>query len=203
MRHALLLAALATVVAACDGPSTAPVASPSLAAANGNGNVNGNKLQCFSGGGGSCTLTREGVATLDNPAGGFSGVYIANTNLDGKRLGDVNQLGFSYTGVPGAGAPRISLPIDMDGDGAWDAFAFIAAYYCNDGAGNVDVMADATCTIYVGSDPTPYENWAALVAAHPDWRIADDALAFVIADEPGTWTVRDVRLGRGPARAAH
>jgi hypothetical protein len=37
------------------------------------------------------------------------------------------------------------------------------------------------------------------VAAHPDWRVGPN-LPFVIADEPGTWTVSDVQLGKGPAK---
>jgi hypothetical protein len=201
-------AAAVLLLAACSDPSTAPSAasSPSLAAA---ANANGNKLQCFSGTtdggsyGGTCSVTKDGVATLNNmdgdPDGSYSGVYLQNSNLDGKRLSDVNQLGFSYTGVAGAGAPRISLPIDTDANGTTDFYAFIAALYCNDGAGNVDAINDATCTIYAGSES--FANWAAMLAAHPDWRVGE-SLPFIIADEPGHWTVSNVRLGKGPAGGA-
>ncbi|MEO5575973.1 MAG: hypothetical protein ABIR67_11065 [Gaiellaceae bacterium] len=89
--------------------------------------TNGNKLQCFQGTddgfGGTCVLTESG-ATIDtrdgdaNPNNAYAGVYIANSNLDGKLLSEVNKLAFSYTGAGTAGgSPRISVPIDEDGDG--------------------------------------------------------------------------------------
>jgi hypothetical protein len=165
----------------------------------------GNKLTCFDGKsegtiyGGKCTVNKYGVATLNNsggdPDGEYSGVYLQNSNLEGKAIRTVNQLGFSYTGIATAGSPRISLGIDTDRDGNWNHFAFISAFYCNDGAGNVDVMKDPTCTIYSGSDV--YANWAAMVAAHPEYRVG--YTPFVIADDPGTWTVFNVKLGKGPA----
>lgn len=173
------------------------------------GNANGNKVQCFSGTtdgapyGGTCTLASDGSAVLTNHVLGldYAGLYLQNTNLDGKLLANVNQLGFAYSGTPGAGAPRISLPVDTNGNGSTELWLYVAAFYCNDGAGAVDALADATCTLWL-SDGTSYANWAALVAAHPAWRVADDNLSFVIADEPGSWTVSNVRLGRGPARGA-
>ena len=47
-----------------------------------------------------------------------------------------------------------------------------------------------------------FTNWAALVAAHPTWKVATDALPFVIAErtpseEPAFWTVSNVTLGKG------
>jgi hypothetical protein len=114
----------------------------------------------------------------------------------GQLLSDVKTLSFNYTGdAPGAGAPRFSVPIDTDGDGDTDQYAFISAYYCNDGAGQVDAINDPTCTIWLGG-VVPYANWAALAAAYPAGRIATDAYVFVIADEPGTWTVNQVRFGK-------
>jgi hypothetical protein len=172
------------------------------------GSENGNTLSCFSGtqdGGanGTCTLTADG-AVLDNvdgdtnPFNNYSGVYLQNSNLDGKALGSVNKLSFRYTGDPTAGSPRFSLPIDT-GSGTTAFYAFVSAFYCNDGNGLVDALNDATCTIQAGSESFP--NWAAMLAAHPDWRVGPD-LPFVIADDPGTWTVSDVQLGKGPAKGS-
>jgi hypothetical protein len=165
----------------------------------------GNKLTCFDGPsegtiyGGHCTVTKYGVATLNNNGGDtdgeYSGVYIQNSNLVGKAIGTVNQLGFGYAGTATAGSPRISLGIDKNGDSEYDVFAFISAFYCNNGAGNVDVIRDPTCTIFVGSDV--YANWAAMVAAHPEYRVG--YTPFVIADDPGMWTVFNVKLGKGSA----
>lgn len=147
--------------------------------------------------GGVCTLTSNG-AILDNSvpvgSGDYSGVYYATSSLSGETLGQVTQLSFNYTGTPTVSSPRISLPIDTNGDGTTDFYAFIAAYYCNDGAGLVDPIHDTTCTIfYTGGPVSGDPNWAAFVAAHPTWQVGE--IPFVIAEDPGLWTVSNVHLG--------
>jgi hypothetical protein len=148
--------------------------------------------------GGVCTRTSNG-AILDNSvpvgSGDYSGVYYQTSSLSGMTLGQVTQLGFNYTGVATAGSPRISLPIDKDGNGTTDTYAFIGAFYCNNGAGLVDAINDSTCQIFVGSESFP--NWAAFVIAHPTWQVG--AIPFVIADDPGLWTVSNVHLGEAAA----
>jgi hypothetical protein len=151
--------------------------------------------------GGVCTRTANG-AILDNSvpvgSGDYSGVYYATSSLNGMLLGDVTQLSFNYTGVPTAGSPRISLPIDVTGDGTTDFYAFIGASACNDGAGLVDPIHDATCTIfYTGGPVSGDPSWAAFVAAHPTWHVG--AIPFVIADDAGLWTVSNVHLGEAAA----
>jgi len=151
--------------------------------------------------GGVCTRTSNG-AILDNSvpvgSGDYSGVYYQTSSLSGKTLGQVTQLSFNYTGVATAGSPRISLPIDVTGDGTTDFYAFIGAFYCNDGAGLVDPIHDSTCTIfYTGGPDSGYPNWAAFVAAHPTWHVG--AIPFVIADDAGFWTVSNVHLGEAAA----
>ena len=151
--------------------------------------------------GGVCTRTANG-AILDNSlsvgSGDYSGVYYKHSSLSGKLLGDVTQLSFNYTGVATAGSPRISLPIDVTGDGTTDFYAFIGAFYCNDGAGLVDPIHDTTCTIfYTGGPVSGDPNWAAFVAAHPTWHVG--ATPFVIADDAGRWTVSNVHLGEQQA----
>jgi len=141
--------------------------------------------------GGVCTRTANG-AILDNSvavgSGDYSGVFFRTSSLSGKLLGDVTQLSFRYTGVATAGSPRISLPIDVTGDGT----------SCNDGAGLVDPIHDSTCTIfYTGGPVSGDPNWAAFVAAHPTWHVG--ATPFVIADDAGLWTVSDVHLGEKAA----
>ena len=66
----------------------------------------------------------------------------------------------------------------------------------------MDAINDPTCTIFVGNQIAGYDNWAAFVAANPTYKIVPDgAVPFVIADDRGSWTVSNVRLGKGPARA--
>ncbi len=184
--------------------------SASVSAAAVNTAPGHNKIQCFDGttdGGynGVCTLTSngsKGPATLNNvdddedPYNNYSGVYTANSNMYGKTLDKVGKLSFSYSGdAATAGSPRYSVPIDTDADGDTDLWAFISALYCNDGAGLVDAVNDTTCTIYVGDES--FANWSALVAAHPTWRIAlTDNYVFIVADDPGMWTISDVHFGK-------
>ena len=42
-----------------------------------------------------------------------------------------------------------------------------------------------------------WANWAAFAAAHPTWEVAlTDNYLFAIADEPGTWTLNNVTIGK-------
>jgi hypothetical protein len=170
-----------------------------------------NPLLCFDGPsdgtiyGGDCTLNASGTgAVLDNsggdPDGSYSGVYFAVSSVSGKLLSEVSDLSFTYTGTATAGSPRISLPIDTNNDGATDFYAFIGAFYCNNGAGLVDPMHDTTCTIFFTGNISGDANWAAFVAAHPTWRVSND-VPFIIADDAGLWTVGNVHLGEA-AKAA-
>ena len=176
-------------------PTATTDLEPSYAASTAPGQ---NKLRCFSGTtdgdiyGGKCKLINggKGGVLLDNtdgdPNGSYSGAYILNNGLSGQPLSAVTDLSFKYTGVAGAGAPRISLPISEGG------YAFLAAYYCNDGNGLADFIHDETCTIWYG--PNSYPNWDAFVLGNPTASVGS-ALPFIIADEVGSWTISDVNFG--------
>lgn len=166
-----------------------------------------NKLLCFDGTtdgggyGGTCVRKSNGAkgpATLTVTTLGtdYAGVYTQESTMYGQALGEVRELSFQYTGTaPGAGAPRFSVPIDLDGDGSIDQYAFISAYYCNNGAGLVDAIRNQNCTIWLGG-VTPYANWSTMAAALPSARVATNAYVFLVADEPGTWTVSNVQFGK-------
>lgn len=174
-----------------------------------------NKLLCFDGPsdgtiyGGKCTLLANGAkgpASLDNtdtdPDGDYAGVYVQNTTLTGMPLTAVKQLSYTYSGTttPTPGNLSLNLPLDTDGDGISDAYAFIDAFYCAGTQGKVDAINDAVCGIWVNG--IEYDNWAALVAAHPTWTIGPDGfLPFVIAERtpsegPALWRVVNVSLGK-------
>jgi|ERR1035437_1108053 hypothetical protein len=207
MFNAVTVAALAAALA---------VAMPAMAAGTPVSTPPGqNKLLCFDGTtdggfGGICTLIGKGAkgpATLDNTdsnaAGDYSGVYIANTTLSGQLLSKVTQLSYNYTGttVPTPGDLSLNVPLDTNNDGVTDLYAFIDAAYDPGTGGRVDVIHDVVCGIYVGGTDF-YPNWAALVAAHPTWKVATDAVPFVIAERtpsegPAFWTVSNVTLGKG------
>ena len=196
---------LAAIAAVCVGV----LAAPALA-----GNAKGNKFQCFSGttdGGfnGTCLAEADSaiLSTVDadtDPNNSYAGVYLSNSNLAGKLLADVNRLAFTYDGADvSGGSPRLSLPIDSTGDGQTDAYAFVDSLGCNDGSatdGTLDAIADSSCLIWYAN--VPYENWAAFAAANPTYRIAPDALPFVIVDQPGVFTISNIQLGKAAAKSA-
>ena len=174
----------------------------------GNGHMFGqNKLLCFSGTddggiyGGTCTITSPGpmgsallVTNDGDPDGSYAGVYTNNRSIYGLPLSRISKLSFRYTGDPAlAGSPRFSVPIDTDGDGDTDVWAYISAFYCDNGSGMVSPK-NAGCTIFT-SDGGQYMGISALTAAYPGAEIANDNYVFVISDEPGIWTVSHVKFG--------
>jgi hypothetical protein len=166
-----------------------------------------NPLVCFSGTtdgstyGGVCTLNAGGTgATLNNtggdPDGSYSGVYFATSSLSGQLVSGITQLSFDYSGDSAtAGSPRISLPIDTNNNGTTDFYAFIGASQCGT-AGHVDIH-NAGCLVFYTGGPVSGETWATF-SAHGR-SVATDNVPFVIADDPGIWTVSNVQLGQGEA----
>jgi hypothetical protein len=183
-------------------PSAPPAPAPT---------PNPNPLLCFDGttdGGfnGHCTLIAGGATlnTIDNDENSnnaYAGVYYATSSLSGKALPAVNpaSVSFTYAAAQGTtasgGSPRVSIPIDEDGNGTTENYAFADTLGCNNGSADNGTLSltDPTCTIsYVGGESQP--NWAAFVAAHPTWKVSN-GVPFVIADQPGMWTVTNVHLG--------
>ena len=202
MKKAVLAASCIALAACSEATPTAPASStnPAYAVSTAPGQ---NKIQCFESGEATCTLNSNGAkgsATLTVTGPGDASVYYLHYNgsVYGNLLSSIPQLSFTYTGTPTPGSPRFSIPVDTNGDGLTDFWAYASAYYCNDGAGLVDVINDPTCTIYVSNDATvSYPNWAAFVAAYPTATVAlTDNYLFVIADDVGTWTVNNVTIGK-------
>ncbi len=210
---AAIAAALATTACSESLPTEATSSLTPSYAANPRGAESGNKLQCFQGEGdgygnnGTCTLISGGglLDTNDgdtDPYNNYAGIYIPS-NLGGKLLGDVNRLSFDYDGSGAAGgSPRISLPIDENGNGDTEAYAYIDTMGCNSGdanAGTLDAINDPTCTIWYNN--VSYANWSAFATANPTYRIASDAVTFIIVDAPGTFEITNVQLGKAAAKS--
>jgi hypothetical protein len=209
MRKLLYPAAVLVVIASIVA-LTMPVSAGGLLTAPGQ-----NKLQCFDGTtdggfGGTCTLNSSGAkgsAILNlsdsNPAGDYAGVYTLESNLYGALLTDITQMSYHYSGTiaPAPGNLSYNIPIDANGDGSFDFYAFVDAFYCPGVNGVVDITKDAVCVIYEGG-VTPRANWAALLAAHPGAKVAaDGSFVFVIAErtpsEPSAiWIVNNVKFGK-------
>jgi hypothetical protein len=198
--YVFTLVALAIIVA-MSLPNSAAAGTPTTAPGQ-------NKLVCLASGDATCILNTKGAkgsATLTVSGDGAASLYYTgyNASIYGVVLSQVTQLSFTYIGTPTAGAPRFSVPIDEGGTaGTTNAFAFIAASTCNNGAGLVDVINNPNCTITYAT-PTDgfiyhsYANWAAFAAAWPTAEVAlTDNYVFVIADEVGTWTINNVVIGK-------
>ena len=135
---------------------------------------------CFAENGATCDQTAKNAATLDTTAGGDAGLYLKGNRFSDRALSDVD-FSFDYDGDIAGGAPRLSIPIDENGDGETEAYAFIDANSCGGGsAGTVSTTA-SNCVVYYSSGS--YANWDAFAAANPDYAIAT-AVPFVIADVP-------------------
>jgi len=187
----MLIMTAFTIVAA-----TAIAAPPSTAPGK-------NPLTCF-GEPTACTSNGK-VATLNTNNGG-AGVYLSgfNTSFYGVRTNLVTKLSNTVSGDALGIDPRWSIPIDDRNDptapaGYTDYFVFVTFADCNNGSGLVDIINDATCTIY-GSNNVSYPNWSAFVTANPNTYIAlNDNYAFIIADlsgPAGTWTISNVQVGK-------
>ncbi|HYV21463.1 MAG TPA: hypothetical protein VEN31_02310 [Candidatus Bathyarchaeia archaeon] len=175
-------------------PATAPPPTPTP-----------NPLTCFSSGGGQCQIVGPNAATLNNTAGGVSGVYFPISRLTGKAVADVSGLSFDFTGIARGGAPRISVPIDTNGDGTTEFYAFISSEFCP--TTQTGHVSESTCQVFATgqNNNNGYANWAAFAAANTGATIAatdgDPTVPFIVADvsgvapTPATWTLSNVHLG--------
>lgn len=163
-------------------------------------------LMCFSGGTGAVCdaqgndvhLTSTGSAL--NPS--FAGVFINSNRLTGSALDEVDY-SFGWSGTVAGGAPRFTIAVDTDGDGAGNGYATLDAPNCDSTAstsGTVSTDA-AGCRVYTlsldddGADPAGYANWDAFAAAHPGWTIARDT-SFAIVDWASDVHLTDVTFKR-------
>ena len=144
-----------------------------------------NTLKTF--GPGDVTVTGSKSATIANDAGEYGGVYVQSKSLNGKSLAKVD---FEFTASADSdvagGAPRFSMPIN-NGTSV-TSYAFIDVANC----GSEWVSTDnADCKVFLGANS--YANWDAFASENPTYKIAD-AIPFIVADQAGSYTVKDIDL---------
>lgn len=213
MKRLLFIAPL-VVLAACSDTVTSPSPAASLASSSAaDPALSGNKLQCYSYAPSTCTLTLNG-ADVSSVSSGATFLWIDNSNLQGRRVTEINRLAFTYSGTGAAGgSPRLTFPLDQNGDGVWtqphDDYVSIDWNACGLPAagGTVDVINDANCKVATngidGSSET-YANWAAFIAANPTQRVAtgEGYVPFIILDaSTGNMTISNVELGRSAGKS--
>jgi hypothetical protein len=146
------------------------------------------------------------VHLLHQDGDDWAGAYSNCTGIEGKLVGDVRNLSFDFlnaTAEPyvhiGAGAPRYSVDIDSDGDGAYDFSAFLSAFYCqgttpDTGWSRADFTGQTAlnaCSIFV--DNVQYTSdgtrsaWKVYADANPTHKVMSWlGPAYLIMDEEGT-----------------
>jgi len=132
-----------------------------------------------------------GTATIRNDPGEYGGVYLRHGNQGLKRIRAVH-MSFRYTGSVAGGAPRFSIPLDIDGDRLVDGYAFVDAQNCGD-TGRVSTD-DNDCKVFLNFGSESFANWDDLVATHPTWRLPRNAVPFIIADWEGTYHISNIDL---------
>ena len=153
--------------------------------------ASGPDLKMF--GDGNSTIQGNRATFVVQP-GHYAGIYKKSRPMSISR---VRFHMVSYGDVQG-GAPRFSIALDTDRDRqTTDSYAFLDAANCGgvvgDNATSAETTIDTalpTCKVSINTGGE-YDNWAALVAAHPDWKTSKDA-SFVIADVPGEYQLKDI-----------
>jgi hypothetical protein len=220
MKKLLLLAAVGALVACSENP-TQPnnlnLPGPKVTVLSPGGV---NLLACFSGTvdaggyGGTCTLSSDHKkAVLANtsglPAGDYSGVYSFDGTVYGEFLTNITELSYTYKSmnspalIPQLGNLSYNIPIDTNGDGLTEFFAFVDAANCGVKSGaTVNIVTAPACGIVAGSPGTLYSNWPAFIAAYPNATVSlTDNYIFIVAERTGsepsaTWTISNVKFGK-------
>lgn len=169
-------------------------------------------ITCFGAGCTQLSKTSVRLDTTGTSEGG--GAYLPgfNSSFYGVRTALVTALSNTVTRSALGIDPRWSIPIDNTtynvdgdgdgfvGDGRTDYVLFVSFADCNNGAGLVDVINDATCTINRSDSPTTYPNWATFVQLETNTNISLlDLYAFIIADNSGAdgvWTISNMKVGK-------
>lgn len=161
------------------------------------------KLRTQTGGSGHAQVYGPDSAYLSTYPGGYALVYTMARSPEGKLLTEVD-MGFvaeTDSHVSG-GAPRLTIPIDTDGDGDWEDFASIDVFACG---GTIDEVGSLTadvwvstanpdCTVSLNYAGTSYANWDAFAAASPTYLIAEAQKSFIIVDWTAAVTLTSIDL---------
>jgi hypothetical protein len=131
-----------------------------------------------------------GTATINNDSGEYGGVYLRSRSLSSKRLHAVH-ISFRSSGDVGGGAPRFSIPLNTGHEETVAPYAFLDVNGCD---GPVVSTDDPDCKVFINFSGESFDNWDALVDAHPTWRVRSGGIPFIIADAPGHYVVSNIDL---------
>ena len=141
----------------------------------------------------TATVFSASSARITADVGSYAAIYTTAKSPAGKKLIEID-MGFRITvdgqsGTVSGGAPRLTIPVDFNGDGTWDDFASLDWASCG---GTVDANSKLTSSVLVSTTSATcgvslnaggsYANWDAFAAANPTYRVAKGQQAFIIAD---------------------
>ena len=223
----LFLAVPISLLAACAPDSPTPIGPLTTTAFSAASAGTAPKLSVFKGGGASIAWSSAGGSSpgdATNDAalqivtgttfGSAAGAYTYGKDEDavgivGRKVGQINRLGFDSRGYLGAGSPRISLlTTGNDGNHTY----FLSAFHCNPGASQgswvTSNFKSSSCTIYRdGAVPFAGLGAAAVVADANnevviDWfLIQDEGPAIVYIDRLTVQNWQWVRGGGAGTRS--
>jgi len=145
--------------------------------------------KCFTDDSGAvCTKTGQSFELVVE-AGEWAGVYTeSNQKLAGLAADELGDLGFDWSGASSGGSPRLSIPPDTDSDlKTVEGWLYVDTACDDDGDGTVS-LDDTGCIV---SDSFGYHG---TYAAYATEAVVADYYAFLVADQPGTVTVSNVRI---------
>ncbi|MES3001868.1 MAG: hypothetical protein V4787_14345 [Pseudomonadota bacterium] len=89
----------------------------------------------------------------------------------------------------------MSIPINISGvGGAVDGYAFLDVAGCGGTASNPATVSTADANCHVNFMSVDYDNWAEFTASFPNARVSLGAIPFIIADQPGSYSIYNIDL---------
>jgi hypothetical protein len=151
------------------------------------------KAKCFSDGTSACVVSRD-VVNLTVYSGGFAGLYL-NRKPDPRRNLASQVFAFTANGSVAGGAPRLSIPINLSGvGGTVDGYAFLDVAGCGGQASNPATVSTSDANCHVNFMNVDYDNWAELAASFPNARVSLGGIPFIVADQPGSYSIYNIDL---------
>lgn len=140
------------------------------------------RVSCFAAGGATCTYVRStGIATINStPDGSYAGLNVTRKGIAGTLLSRVT-FSFNYLCADNTtrtcsegGSPEWGFPIDTNGDGLTDGYAYIDAPNCG-----YTGTVNNNCIVYFNN--VGYATWALFAATNSTYTLSNET-PFILTE---------------------